>query len=132
HMGHDSKVNFRGFAFRGVGPRYANNAIGGELFYSLTTMLTFPLFNVIGNIGLLKGKFFVQTGSLINISPKLGGVFHHTGELIEKSRITMGGGLAMRTALGVTFEALLTYPLRYFRCDQPVPYILGFSFSLSR
>ncbi|WP_305187146.1 outer membrane protein assembly factor BamA [Reyranella sp.] len=57
--------NLRGFAVAGVGPRDAGttDALGGQYFYTTTTELSFPLYGIPKEIGLL-GKAFVDTGSL--------------------------------------------------------------------
>ena len=55
----------RGFAVAGVGPRDAGTAdsLGGQYFYTTTTELSFPLYGIPKELGLL-GKVFVDTGSL--------------------------------------------------------------------
>ena len=57
--------NLRGFAVAGVGPRDAGtaDALGGQYFYTTTTELSFPLYGIPKELGLL-GKVFVDTGSL--------------------------------------------------------------------
>lgn len=57
--------NLRGFAVAGVGPRDAGtaDALGGQYFYTTTTELSFPLYGIPKELGLL-GKAFVDTGSL--------------------------------------------------------------------
>ncbi|MDP1752462.1 MAG: outer membrane protein assembly factor BamA [Reyranella sp.] len=57
--------NLRGFAVGGVGPRDAGttDSLGGQYFYSTTTELSFPLYGIPKELGLL-GKAFVDTGSL--------------------------------------------------------------------
>ncbi|MGQ0582086.1 MAG: outer membrane protein assembly factor BamA [Reyranella sp.] len=57
--------NLRGFAVAGVGPRDAGTAdsLGGQYFYTTTTELSFPLYGIPKELGLL-GKVFVDTGSL--------------------------------------------------------------------
>ncbi|MDP3161899.1 MAG: outer membrane protein assembly factor BamA [Reyranella sp.] len=57
--------NLRGFAVAGVGPRDAGTAdsLGGQYFYTTTTELSFPLYGIPKELGLL-GKAFVDTGSL--------------------------------------------------------------------
>ena len=57
--------NLRGFAVGGVGPRDAGTAdsLGGQYFYTTTTELSFPLYGIPKELGLL-GKAFVDTGSL--------------------------------------------------------------------
>jgi len=57
--------NLRGFAVAGVGPRdaYTTDALGGQYFYTTTAELSFPLFGIPKELGLL-GKAFVDTGSL--------------------------------------------------------------------
>ncbi len=57
--------NLRGFAVGGVGPRDAGttDALGGQYFYTTTTELSFPLYGIPKELGLL-GKAFVDTGSL--------------------------------------------------------------------
>ena len=49
----------------GVGPRDAGTAdsLGGQYFYTTTTELSFPLYGIPKELGLL-GKAFVDTGSL--------------------------------------------------------------------
>jgi outer membrane protein insertion porin family len=55
----------RGFAVGGIGPRDANttDALGGLYYYTGTTELSFPLYGIPKEIGLL-GKAFVDVGSL--------------------------------------------------------------------
>src|SRR6185437_15175643 len=55
----------RGFAVGGIGPRDANttDALGGLYYYTGTTELSFPLWGIPKEIGLL-GKAFVDIGSL--------------------------------------------------------------------
>jgi outer membrane protein insertion porin family len=57
--------NLRGFAVAGVGPRDAGttDSLGGQYFYTTTTELSFPLYGIPKELGLL-GKAFVDTGSL--------------------------------------------------------------------
>lgn len=57
--------NLRGFAVAGVGPRDAGTAdsLGGQYFYTTTAELSFPLYGIPKELGLL-GKVFVDTGSL--------------------------------------------------------------------
>jgi outer membrane protein insertion porin family len=57
--------NLRGFAVAGVGPRDAGttDALGGQYFYTTTAELSFPLYGIPKELGLL-GKAFVDTGSL--------------------------------------------------------------------
>jgi outer membrane protein insertion porin family len=57
--------NLRGFAVAGVGPRdaYTTDALGGQYFYTTTAELSFPLYGIPKELGLL-GKAFVDTGSL--------------------------------------------------------------------
>ncbi len=57
--------NLRGFAVAGVGPRDAGtaDALGGQYFYTTTAELSFPLYGIPKELGLL-GKVFVDTGSL--------------------------------------------------------------------
>jgi outer membrane protein insertion porin family len=56
--------DIRGFATDGVGPRdtSADDALGGEWFYSGTVQLSFPFFGVPTELGIL-GRVFVDYGS---------------------------------------------------------------------
>src|SRR5204862_914622 len=55
----------RGFAVGGVGPRDANtlDSLGGRYYYTASGELSFPLFGVPKELGLM-GKAFVDVGSL--------------------------------------------------------------------
>jgi outer membrane protein insertion porin family len=56
--------DIRGFATDGVGPRdtSADDALGGEWFYSGTVQLSFPFFGIPTELGIL-GRVFTDFGS---------------------------------------------------------------------
>ena len=88
-------TSLRGFEPSGVGPRDAEtgDALGGNLFYSITGELTFPL-------GLaeeldLRGAIFTDIGSLTEIDAS-------GTELLDEAspRLSVGAGLRFRSPIG--------------------------------
>ena len=85
----------RGFEPSGVGPRDArtDDALGGNLFYSVTGELGFPL--GVGDELNLRGAVFVDAGSLTDIDA--------TGpDLLDEAspRLSVGAGINFRSPLG--------------------------------
>ena len=87
--------NLRGFERSGVGPRDAatGDALGGNLFYSVTGELGFPIGP--GSEIDLRGAFFVDAGSLAMTDDEGGGI-HDEGS----PRVSLGVGLVFRSPLG--------------------------------
>lgn len=87
--------NLRGFERGGVGPRDAatGDALGGNLFYSVTGELGFPI-GPRSEID-LRGAFFVDAGSLAMTDDEGGGI-HDEGS----PRVSLGVGLVFRSPLG--------------------------------
>ena len=87
--------NLRGFERGGVGPRDAatGDALGGNLFYSVTGELSFPI-GPRSEID-LRGAFFVDAGSLAMTDDEGGGI-HDEGS----PRVSLGVGLVFRSPLG--------------------------------
>jgi len=88
--------DIRGFATDGVGPRDddANDALGGEWFYSGTTQLSFPFFGVPAELGLL-GRVFTDFGSAWQLDP--------SGPTVEDSstiRVSVGFGVTWVSPFG--------------------------------
>lgn len=87
--------NLRGFERGGVGPRDAatGDALGGNLFYSVTGELGFPI-GPRSEID-LRGAFFVDAGSLAGTDDEGSGI-HDEGS----PRVSLGAGLIFRSPLG--------------------------------
>lgn len=87
--------DLRGFERGGVGPRDAatGDALGGNLFYSVTGELGFPI-GPRSEID-LRGAFFVDAGSLAGTDDEGSGI-HDEGS----PRVSLGAGLIFRSPLG--------------------------------
>ncbi len=87
--------SLRGFEPSGVGPRDAEtgDALGGNLFYSLTGELSFPL--GVGEELDLRGATFTDIGSLTEIDAS-------GSELLDEAspRVSVGVGLRFRSPIG--------------------------------
>lgn len=134
-------TSFRGFQVRGIGPRDQTDAIGGDIYYSIGTMLSVPvpqssllaqLFNarlhVFGAVGDLSDLSTVQK-SLSSISEKpLSQRVRFTWEqLYESMRVSAGLGIALQTAIG-RIELNFCRILRSSDTDAAVS---GFQFNIS-
>ncbi len=101
--------NLRGFAVAGVGPRDAGTAdsLGGQFFYATTAELSFPLYGIPKEFGLM-GKAFVDTGSL------WGNQATNFGASILDSQL-------MRVATGIGIQWVS--PFGPIRIDYSIPLI---------
>lgn len=108
-------TSFRGFQTRGVGPRDENDAVGGDIYYSLAGMLSFPmpessllsqLFNahmhIFGSVGELTDvPSAKETASAwkgkTTFKEKASSVW---SAIHEPMRISTGLGIALETAIG--------------------------------
>jgi len=88
-------TSLRGFAPAGVGPRdiSTNDALGGNLFYTLSTELTFPTF-LPDELGVM-ASVFVDAGKLEDVDDT-GANIRDTGSL----RVSTGVGLGWRSPFG--------------------------------
>lgn len=108
-------TSFRGFQSRGIGPRDQNDAVGGDIYYSLGGMLSIPMpassllsqfFNarlhVFGSVGDLTDIPSARAtfSPLSNKGSVINRLSHTWKNLHDSMRITSGIGVAFETVLG--------------------------------
>ena len=88
--------NLRGFAQSGIGPRdvATNDALGGNLYYTGTVELSFPV-GLPEELG-LKASIFSDIGSLWSLDESEPGIFDE-----NSIRASVGVGVGWQTALGL-------------------------------
>ena len=102
--------SFRGFDFRGVGPRgiradtltLGNDPVGGDFLFLLGTEYNFPIWGQLANgrkQDIIRGVFFIETGTVDkNFS-------------LSRYRVSVGGGL--RLVLPIFGQAPFAFDLAY-------------------
>lgn len=103
----------RGFQRAGIGPRdtTTGDALGGEIYYAGTVETRFPMPFVPANIG-MKGAFFVDAGSLYDISQLAKNVAATSGDTVK-------GGNVLRLSAG--FSIIWASPMGPLRADFGIP-----------
>lgn len=90
--------NLRGFAQAGVGPRdtFTDDALGGNRFYRGTAELSFPIYGIPDELGIL-GHTFGDAGSLFEVDVDTS---DPNVEDTESLRASVGVGLSWRSPFG--------------------------------
>lgn len=105
--------SFRGFVPRGVGPRDRDDAIGGDLFYTLTGLLSlpFPTGSLLSQLFNARMHIFGSAGDLTEVGVAKEGMKRLQGRPLEKvksaweglsksARVSVGLGVALETGIG--------------------------------
>ena len=117
-------LDFRGFTYKGVGPRSAEKTIGakggdslgGDIMWSIGTALSFPREPL--DIGNIRGQFFLNAGNLT----EWGASFR---TIVRGARASCGLGVILPLPIG-RLEATYAYVLRSNGSDQTRGFQLGF------
>lgn len=134
-------TSFRGFSVRGIGPRDQNDSIGGDMYYTLSTMLSIPVpkssllsqmfdakIHIFGTVGDLTDVSTVQKSfSAISAEPIPSRVNLAWKQLNESMRVSAGLGVALQTAVG---RVELNF-CRIVRSSDTDAAVSGFQFSIS-
>eukprot|EP01125_Pyxidicula_operculata_P013803 TRINITY_DN4581_c0_g1_i1.p1 TRINITY_DN4581_c0_g1~~TRINITY_DN4581_c0_g1_i1.p1 ORF type:complete len:456 (+),score=61.50 TRINITY_DN4581_c0_g1_i1:3-1370(+) len=137
-MGRGNVDTLRGFEEKGVGPRWGKDSYGGDIFYSGSANLSYPL--KVFPFGVLKGQLFGEVGQLFSLP-------HHTKpwltprnspnttnqaerwwfHMSEGYRAVVGVGLVLATVVGLRLELNYTHPLFVGNRDKMKNFQFGIS-----
>lgn len=129
--------SFRGFQPRGVGPRDKNDALGGDIFYTLTSMFSLPLpkASLLSQMFNARMHAFATCGDMSEVKEvgeRVAGLgIRQMGDVWQRvsvsARVSAGLGIALETSVG-RIEINVCRVLRGGERDVPH---MGVQFGLS-
>eukprot|EP01121_Diplochlamys_sp_Union-15-3_P007548 TRINITY_DN1928_c0_g1_i4.p1 TRINITY_DN1928_c0_g1~~TRINITY_DN1928_c0_g1_i4.p1 ORF type:complete len:323 (+),score=36.56 TRINITY_DN1928_c0_g1_i4:388-1356(+) len=120
-------TDFRGFEFKGLGPRLGNDSFGGDMLGVSSLHFTWPVLYTRTGLS-LKSHLYTQIGNLISLKEDAG--IGNLVSMMEHYRMSVGGGLILRYG-PLRFELNLSHPLRKEESDITKAFQLGFALRFS-